>query len=112
MFFNPHPGFAHGTAADAWNDAWCLQLRDAIQLVPDGYARLWCERVGDRPTQLVAVPYVCTAVPPVCSAASAALECSLSDALRCLTTSLTPSITSGHSIGSAATRQAQHSPEG
>ena len=67
MFFDPHPGFARGRSAVAWVAAWCHELRDAVQLVPDGHGngRLQCTEAGDMPTQLVLVPYVRTLAHPL-----------------------------------------------
>ena len=58
IFFDPHPGFALGTAAYSFREAWCQQLRDAIQLVPDSFGRSHCLKPDSMPSQLVPVPYV------------------------------------------------------
>ena len=59
VFFDPHPGFASGNYSGVWLEAWCKQLHQAIQLVPDSFTRHYCSNLGSTmPSQLLPVPYV------------------------------------------------------
>ena len=57
IFWDPHPGFALGSAGGGWKDAWCHQLQNAVQLIPDYFARKHCS-AEDMPHQMIPVPYV------------------------------------------------------
>lgn len=76
MFFDPHPGFAIGTAAEAWRQAWCDDLRGAIQLVADSYARGDCAMQGKMPSHLVLAPYVSHCFLPCGLLQVVSLQCS------------------------------------
>ena len=58
IFFEPFTESATGRSSQAWQQALCHELRGAVQLIPDSYARRYCQEQGGLPDRTIIVPHV------------------------------------------------------